>query len=51
MLRDFSWEAFTKTGDINAYCLYKDVERVNTSIEVGSIDGYFEDKRNRNGLQ
>ncbi|UOF88929.1 YqzL family protein [Fodinisporobacter ferrooxydans] len=25
-MRDFSWNVFAKTGEINAYLLYKDLE-------------------------
>lgn len=51
MLSNFSWEAFRKTGDINAYCLYKDVERITTNVELGTSDVISDDKRDSNRLQ
>lgn len=36
MLSDFSWNTFKQTGDINAYFLYKDIERTRTSDNEGS---------------
>ena len=47
MLRNFTWEAFRKTGDINAYCLYKDLERIkDSSSEMGKIDVISENQGN-----
>lgn len=32
-MKDFSWQVFCKTGDIDAYLLYKDVSKLGAEEE------------------
>ena len=42
MLKDFSWNTFKKTGDISAYCLYKELQKVSSeaseTLEVDLVE-------------
>jgi YqzL-like protein len=38
-LRDFSWQYFTMTGDIDAYLLYKQHQELDEVEWDGSVDG------------
>jgi len=57
MLKNFSWDTFKKTGDIQAYCLYKEIEKTRFELsesltpemsELRQIDGVFESKGDNN---
>lgn len=40
-MRDFTWQVFTQTGDIEAYMLYKEVRNLGStdlSAELGTLD-------------
>jgi len=60
MLKDFSWNTFKNTGDINAYCLYKEIEKTRVEMseeldvdlsELRQSDGVFESQRDSDELQ
>jgi hypothetical protein len=33
VMRDFSWSYFSKTGDVSAYLLYKDLEQLHFEVQ------------------
>lgn len=46
-MRDFTWQVFTQTGDIEAYLLYKEVNRLAAS-DIGA-DSLAEEQEGNTG--
>jgi hypothetical protein len=38
MLKEFLWETFKRTGDIEAYLLFKEIESCDQLVDIEEID-------------
>ncbi len=50
MLKDMAWNIFKKTGDINTFLQFKDLEEQNSNINVNDIEnkgGLFGNNQNK----
>ncbi|WP_082034335.1 YqzL family protein [Cohnella kolymensis] len=49
-MRDFTWQVFTQTGDVEAYLLYKEVGQLDAASELGA-DGVTEEQDVNSGSE
>ena len=52
MIKDFAWHFFKKTGNIDAFLEYKNIEQIADNVQIdekmGDVFGNSKDERNSN---